>query len=177
MMKRTRSRSENEAQSLESCASLTDGVDALQVEDITSPVRTTRVRRTRSGSQIAPSVPVIDVTVASAGASLSRSVIIPNLAVSGLIVEHQKSGQLIAPQNAVFVYDPKDSRSVKSVQKKIANFRKEFPHNPFYEFTAKGTTDMLPTAVGGASVGIKGATLAKCCERAGGDRKRVKSSD
>ena len=193
MKKRGRPRgSENNpidfGESQESCASLMNHLDALQVEEDEiqpepySPPAATAVRRTRSGSLISPAVAVgarsvsssRDVAMVVRSKSSSRAiravadgavaVLISKLAVSGFVVEHEKSGQFVAPQNGVFVYDITDSRSVRTVTKKMADIKEEFKGKTLHEFTAKGSVGMLPTSVAGASHGFTSVTMAKCFE-------------
>ena len=174
-------------ESQESCGSLLNHLDALQVDDEEiqpepySPPAATAVRRTRSGSLITPRAVAVgarSVSVSRDVASVVRSssssravrvaaasaiaVLLPKLAVSGFVMEHGKSGQYVAPQNGVFVYDITDSRSVRTVEKKMADIKEEFEGKTLYEFTAKGSVGMLPTSVAGASHGFTSVTMAKC---------------
>ena len=188
-MKRGRPRgSENNpidfGESQESNHSLLNRLDALQVDEeiepeLYSPPASTAVRRTRSGVPLQvcsePSRIVVDGPARGSRSPRSGVVEVPKLAVSGFIVEHLKSGQYIAPQNAIFVYDISDSRSVRTVQKKMNKIRKEFPDKTLHEFTTKGTAGILPTSVGGASVGVLTATVAKCFQSS--KRARTSSPD
>jgi hypothetical protein len=202
MKKRGRPRgSENNpidfGESQESCASLMNHLDALQVEEDEiqpeqySPPAATTVRRLRSGSLISPPVVAVgarsvsssrEVAMVVRSNSSSRAVrvaaesaiavLLPKLAVSGFVMEHGKSGQYVAPQNGVFVYDITDSRSVRTVTKKMADIKEEFKGKTLHEFTAKGSVGMLPTSVAGASHGFTSVTMAKCFQNS----KRAKTS-
>ena len=180
-MSKKRNLVENESQ--ESNHSMLDKLDALQVEE-PEPYSPPAARTSRTGislkilSKNTPATAaLVDAQHLAAGSRRSRSASRSDmkLAVSGFIVEHLKTGQYIAPQNAVFVYDISDSRSVKSVQKKMNKIRREFTDKTLCEFTAKGTAETLPTSVGGASVGVLTATVAKCFESS--KRARTSTSD
>jgi hypothetical protein len=158
--------------------------DEIQPERYSPPAATT-VRRFRSGSLISP--PVVTFAVGARSVSSSRevamvvrsnsssravrvaaesaiAVLLPKLAVSGFVMEHGKSGQYVAPQNGVFVYDITDSRSVRTVTKKMADIKEDFKGKTLQEFTTKSSFGMLPTSVAGISrlyFGYDGEVLSK----------------
>lgn len=169
--------------------SLLDNMDALNVEEEVfqpEPYSPPAARVTRSNSGTRPTstsstsprrtvVARRTSTSPHAAAATAVAIAVQKLSVSGFVVEHLKSGQFIAPPNAVFVYDNSDSRSVRTVTKKMAKIRREFPDKEMHEFSAKGTAGILPTAVAGASVGVLTVNLKKCFDES--KRSRISSSD
>lgn len=167
----------------ESQHSLLDAMDAFNVEEeVQQPVA--RMTRSISGTQpmvVSPPTPrrtvVARRTSTSPHAVAAAAVIeaVNRLSVRGFVVEHMKSGQFVAPPDAVFVYDNSDNRSVRTVSKKLDKLRRAFPDKDMYEFSANGTCDIFPTAVAGASVGILSVNLKKCFDES--KRARGSTSD
>jgi hypothetical protein len=161
---------QNTNESQDSQHSLLDHLDALNVE-VEPIVRVVRAR-SNSGTRRASSSPHA-AAAAAAAAAVAVAVAIQKLSVKGYITEHRKSGHFIAPPNAVFVFDNSDISSKRVVEKKMKKIRNAYPDEELYEFNALGTSDMLPTAVAGATQGVLTANLTKCFEAS----KRAKESE